>query len=138
LLFSAMFTSRPFATTDCTHQHRSATSVSQRPPRVGSENRTGTSQRPHKLKQVAQLSLTNRPTLVHADVPCCAVKSCPLVNDCDSLAGYSNFSNPSSVRRPRSGKFPQSFGHNTSTRLTRTDRQPHRHNKCQRTASGGK
>jgi len=28
---------------------------------------------------------------VHADAPCCAVKSCPLVNDCDLLAGFFNF-----------------------------------------------
>jgi len=29
-------------------------------------------------KQEAQLSLTNRPKFVHADILCCAVKSCPL------------------------------------------------------------
>jgi len=35
------------------------------------------------VQQEAQLSLINRPTLVQADVPCCAVMSCPLVNDSD-------------------------------------------------------
>jgi len=34
--------------------------------------------------------LTNHPTLVHVDVPCCAVRSCPVVNDNDSLAGFSD------------------------------------------------
>jgi len=51
--------------------------------------------------QEAQLSLTNRPTLMHVDVeisltqnatthsfPCCAVKSCPLVNNCNLLARF--------------------------------------------------
>jgi len=55
-----------------------------------------------EVKQEAQLSLTNRPTLVHTDVkisltkkatkhsfPCCAARSCSLVNDCDLLAGFS-------------------------------------------------
>jgi len=32
-----------------------------------------------------------------ADVPCCAVKSCPLVNDCDLLAGFSEFNLPSPI-----------------------------------------
>jgi len=52
-------------------------------------------------------TLTNRATHAHADVqilltqnatkhsfPCCAVKSRPLVNDCDSLAGFSDFYPP--------------------------------------------
>jgi len=57
-----------------------------------------------KIKQEAQPSLTNRATFVHADVktflaqnatkhsfPCCAARSCPLVNDCDLLAGFFDF-----------------------------------------------
>jgi len=52
----------------------------------------------------SQLSLKNRPMLVHADVrisltqnaakhgfPCCAVKCCLLVNDCNLLAAFSDF-----------------------------------------------
>jgi len=37
------------------------------------------------VQQEVQLPLTNRPTLVHG------VKSCPLMNDCDLLVGFSNF-----------------------------------------------
>jgi len=37
------------------------------------------------------MSLTNRLTLVHADIPCWAVKSCSLVNGCDLLAGFCDF-----------------------------------------------
>jgi len=37
-----------------------------------------------------QLSLTNRPTLGLC-TPCCAVKSCTLMNDCDLLAEFSDF-----------------------------------------------
>jgi len=46
-----------------------------------------------KIVQEAQLSLINRPTLVRADVPCYAVNF-PLVNDCDLLAGFSDFYPP--------------------------------------------
>jgi len=55
-------------------------------------------------RQEVQLSLTNRPTLVHDDVkisstqndtkhsfPCSAAKNCRLANDCDLLAGFSDF-----------------------------------------------
>jgi len=57
----------------------------------------------------AHTSLINRPTLVNADVkiltqnttkhsfPCCGGNSCPLVNDCDSLAGFSDFYLPSRI-----------------------------------------
>jgi len=63
--------------------------------------------------QEAQLSLTNHLTLVPADVnisltrnamkrsfPCCSVKSCSLVNDCDLLAGFSDFYLPLSHLMP--------------------------------------
>jgi len=57
-----------------------------------------------RTSKEVQLLLTNRQTLVLADVrisltqntmmhsfPCCAVQNCPLVNDCDLLAGFSDF-----------------------------------------------
>jgi len=46
--------------------------------------------------QKAQLSLTNRPTLVDADVSCCVVRSCPL--DSDLLAVFSDFTYPLTFR----------------------------------------
>jgi len=57
----------------------------------------------------AQLSLTNRPMLVHADVPCCAVKNCPLVNDCDLLAVFSDFYLPLSHLTPSMRGIPSSY-----------------------------
>jgi len=42
-----------------------------------------------KLTKEAQMSLTNHPTDAYAH-RCCAIKSCPLVNDCDLLAGFSD------------------------------------------------
>jgi len=57
--------------------------------------------------------LTNRQSFVQADAeisltqnatkhsfPCCAVKSCPLVNDCDLLAGFCDFYPPLSHLTP--------------------------------------
>jgi len=73
----------------------------------------------HSLIHEAQPSLTNHPTIVHADVktsptqnatkysfPCCAVKSCPLVNDCDLLAGFSDFYLPLTQLMP---SLPSSY-----------------------------
>jgi len=67
--------------------------------------------RPNNVnKQEAQLSLTNRPTLVHADLIdtkrheaqlfMLSVKSCPLVDDCDLLVGLSDFFLPFSHLTP--------------------------------------
>jgi len=55
------------------------------------------------ITQQAQLSLTNYPTLVHSDIPYCAVKSCSLLNDCDLLAGFSDFNYPSPIWRSQWG-----------------------------------
>jgi len=65
------------------------------------------------LLQETQPSLTSRPMLVHADDKisstqnatkhsflCCAAKSCHLVNDCDLLAGFSDFYLPFSHLTP--------------------------------------
>jgi len=60
--------------------------------------------------QEARLLLTNRPTFVHANVPCCAVKSCPTVNDCDLLAGFSDFYLPFSHLSPSVRGFPRAIG----------------------------
>jgi len=60
-------------------------------------------------RQEAQLSLTNRPTLEHADVPCFAVKSCPLVNDCDLLAVFSDLYLPLSHVTPSMTKILSSY-----------------------------
>jgi len=79
--------------------------------------------------QAARLLLKNGPTLAHASVkisltqnaskhsfPCCAVKSCPLVNYCDLLTGISDFYLPFfhltlSLRRcPRATGFIFSVG----------------------------
>jgi len=54
-----------------------------------------------QVTQAVQLALTNRQTLVRVDVTCCADESCPLVNDCDSPAGCSDFYLPLSIRRPQ-------------------------------------
>jgi len=72
--------------------------------------------------QEAQLSLTNRQTLVHAYVkisltqnatkhsfPCYAVKSCPLVNDCDILAGFFDFCLLFSHLMPSMMRIPSSY-----------------------------
>jgi len=107
------------------------------------------------IKQEAQLLLTNRLTLVHTSIPCCAVKSCPLVNDCDLLAWFSDFYLTISHLTPSMREIPSSYqvhicigklechfwwrlyidsssGHNTSMWQTQrqTYRQPHRHSKC--------
>jgi len=90
---------------------------------------------------------------------CCAVKSCPLVNDCDLLAWFSDFYLPvshltlSTKETPSSYRVifgteklewvgynlvkvawwsTQSFGHNTST--WQTYRQPRRHSKSRANA----
>jgi len=47
--------------------------------------------------------------LVHADVPCCAVKSCPLVNDCNLLAGFFDFYLPLSNLTPSMRGFSQAI-----------------------------
>jgi len=73
-------------------------------------------------EQEAHLSLTDRPALVHTDVkifltqnatkhsfPCCAVKSCPLVNDCDLLAGFFEFYLPLSHLTPSVREIPLSY-----------------------------
>jgi len=73
-------------------------------------------------EQEVRQSLTNRPTLVHASVeisltqnamkysfPCWAVKSCPLVNDCDLLAGFSDFYLPFSHLTPSIRGIPSSY-----------------------------
>jgi len=62
-----------------------------------------------KLEQEAQLSLTNRLMLVLADVPCCAVNSCPLVNYCHLLAVFSKFYPPLSHLAPSMRRIPSSY-----------------------------
>jgi len=54
-------------------------------------------------------TLTNRPTLVHANILCCAVNSCPLANDCDLLAGFSDFYLPLSHPTPSIMRIPSSY-----------------------------
>jgi len=125
------------------------------------------------FKQEAQRSLTNRSTLVHADVkisltqnamkhsfPCCAVKSCPLVNDCDLLAKFSDFYLPLSHLTPSMSsscrvhiwydktRMAHKYGEgrimidsivwaqyvNATDTQTQTHRQPRRHSKCRANA----
>jgi len=62
-----------------------------------------------QIKQEAQLALTIHHTLVHADIPYCAVKSCPLVNDYDLLAGFSDFYLPLSYLTPSLRRIPSSY-----------------------------
>jgi len=64
----------------------------------------------HSERQEAQLSLTNRPTPVRADVPCCAVKCCPLVNDCDLLAAIFDFYPSLSHLTPSMRGNPRAIG----------------------------
>jgi len=110
-----------------------------------------------EVKSISQLSFTNCLTLVHAHVPCCAVKCCLLVNDCDLLAGFSDYPSPIWCLQwggsPRAIRFifsvgklewlgynlvkvtwqlTQSFGHSTST--WQTDRPLRRHSKCRANA----
>jgi len=74
------------------------------------------------IQQEIQLWLTNRLTRVHEDVEicltqnatkhsilCCAVKSRPLANDCDSLAGFSDIYLPFAYMTPFNEGIPSSY-----------------------------
>jgi len=60
--------------------------------------------------QEAQLSLTNRPTLVHADAKTCSThRSCPLVNGCDLLDEFFDFYLPFFHMMPSMRGIPSSY-----------------------------
>jgi len=77
---------------------------------------------------------------LRSSFPCCDVKSCSLVNDCDLLAGFSDFylpffnatpSIPSSYRvQTRMAGLQSGKGRRMIDSAHERDRQPRRHSKC--------